>query len=333
MPVNLSTRAVTELNVMVTSCFSEGANDAVNALQDLYSADGTPIATAMDLVRRVSMGQGKEMVFFYPELSFDIADFGAADANPEEGIKFYEHREKAGNYKGQTIPVKLEDFLDDVIGQYRVVFYKLGGTLVRSPLRLIEKTLYDACTGTSIVSGIDGKPLISQQHLQRPGEAYDATRNPYVSNDIVQPGGMTFPNFAALYSAYLGLPDENGVPLEDNIPQWLWFDPDYMGQAMDICFNDRPSTLQGGGNQWKGKVKPMMVRRLKGTGSWGLASSYDALDRSMNYIEREALKMRGLFTNPEDPIVRRERKLTWQVDGRITCGAGHYNKIMRSRKG
>ena len=328
---NLSPRAVRELNVQITACFSDGVNDGVNALLDQYSADGTPLATALDLVRRVPLDTA-EAVLFYPELAFEIEDFGSGDGNPEEGIKFYEHRIAAGNYKGKVIPVNLTDFLDDKIGQYRVVFYKLGGALVRAPLRLIEKTLHLACTGSTITSGIDGKPLLSTQHLRKPQEAYDATVNPYVSNDIVQPGGLTFDNFGSLYSKFLALPDENGIPLEDNFPQYLWGDTDYLGAMMDICFMDRPSGLSGGGNPWKGKCKPMPVRRLQGTGSWGLASSYDALDRPLNYIERETLKMRGLFTNPEDPIVRERRQLKWQVDGRITCGAGKYLKIMSSRK-
>lgn len=327
MPVNLSTRAVTELNVAITACFNEGVNDAINALHDQYSADGTPLATALDLVRRVPLDTA-EAVLFYPELSFEIADFGAGDGTPEEGIKFYEHRIKAGNYKGKNIPVKLEDFLDDKIGQYRVVFYKLGGTLVRAPLRLVEKTLYDACTGSTITNGIDGKPLFHTQHVQKPQEAYHATRNPYVSNKITKGAGLTFTTFAEGYSKFLAIPDESGVPLEDNFPQWLWGDTDYLGTMMDICFLDRPSSLSGGGNPWKGKVKPMPVRRLQGTGIWGLASTFDALDRPLNYVEREALKMRGLYTNPEEPYVRRNRRLEWQVDGRITAGAGHYRKIM-----
>ena len=328
---NLSPQAVRELNVQVTACFNEGVNDALKQMEELYSAEGTPLGTALDLVFRAT-SDTSDNSFLYPEVSFSIQDFGAGDETPEEGIKLYEHRIASGNYKGKTIPVKLVDFEDDKVGQYRVVFYKLGRALVRAPLRLIEQTLYLACTGTTLVSGIDGRPLIDQQHPQKPQEGgAGTTANPYVSNDIVQAAGLTFPNFASAYSAYLGFPDESGIPLEDQLPQWLWFDPLLLGSAMDICFMDRPSSLQGGGNPWKGKVRPLMVRRLQGTGSWGLADCWDGLERPLNYVEREALKFRGLFTNPEDPIVRERRELKWQVDGRIACGPGSYRKIIRSR--
>jgi len=330
MPINLSTQAVRTMNVKLTACFNEGVNDALKQMEDLYSADGTPVGTALDLVYR-SPSDTADNAFLYPEVRFDIQDFGAGDGSPEEGIKLYESRLASGNYKGKIIPVNLTDFEDDKVGQFRVVFYKLGRALVCAPLRLIETTLYTACEGSSL-TGFDGQPLFSQQHPTKPNES-DAgtTANPYVSNDLVQASGLTFPNFAAAYAAFLGIPDESGFPLEDQLPQWLWFDPMLLGQAMDICFMDRPSALSGGGNQWKGKVRPMMVRKLYGTGMWGIADCFDALERPLNYVEREPLKFRGLFTNPEDPIVRERRQLKWQVDGRINAGAGSWRKILRSR--
>lgn len=330
MPAIYSPRAVKELNVALVHCFQEGASAAVTKLQDLYSADGKALSTAMDLVRRVTIDTD-EAVFLYPEMSFNIADFGAGDSSTEEGIKLYEHRQKSGNIKGKLISVPLTSFMDDKIDAMRVIFYKHGGAMVRSPLRLIEQTLHAACTGTTITSGIDGKPLFSTQHVQKPGEAYHSDRNPYVSNDITQSEGMSFANFATLYSKFLAIPDEDGVPDEGNVPEFLWFDPDYLGVAMDICHMDRPSALSGGGNPWRGKVKPMPVRRLQGTGQWGLAGG-DDVDRPMNYVEREALQLRGLYTSPDDPYVRRNRRLEWMVDGRMSCGAGHYRRIIRSRK-
>lgn len=330
MPV-LSIRSVRELNVKLTACFQEGVSDGIAQMNDMYSADGKPLATALDLVYRTGSNT-RDNVFTFPQVSFQIDDFGAGDGTGDEGIKLYETRLDSGNYKGKTIVVSLVDFEDDLVGQYKVVFYRLGRLMVKAPMRLVEGTLYLASTGSTIVSGIDGKPLFSTQHVMKPQEAYDATTNPYVSNDIVQPAGMTFGNFSELYSKFLAIPDEDGIPDEDNLPQYLYFDTDYLGTALDICYLDRPSQLSGGGNPWMGKVKPMPVRRLQGTGQWGLASSWDALDRSLIYVEREALKFRGLFTNPEDPIVRERRQLKWQADGRINCGAGNYRRIIRSRK-
>ena len=126
---NLSVQAVRELNVKVTSCFQEGVNDALKQMEDLYSADGTPLGTALDLVFRAT-SDTSDNSFLYPEMSFSIQDFGAGDDTPEEGIKLYEQRIASGNYKGKVIPVNLVDFEDDKVGQYRVVFYKLGRALV-----------------------------------------------------------------------------------------------------------------------------------------------------------------------------------------------------------
>src|SRR5262245_61887017 len=118
MPANLSTRAVKELNVLLTSAFNEGASDAYAALLDQYNADGMPIATPLELVRRVPTNT-KETAILYPEMSFEVSDFGAGDGNPEEGIKLYETRIESGNYKGKVITVPLADYMDDLIGQFK----------------------------------------------------------------------------------------------------------------------------------------------------------------------------------------------------------------------
>ena len=328
MPINLSSQAVRELNVSLTACFNEGVTDALRQLEEDYESTGMPIGTPLDLVFRAA-SDTSDNSFLFPENSFSIQDFGAGDGTPEEGIKLYEQRIASGNYKGKVIPVNLVDFEDDKVGQYRVVFYKLGRTLATAPMRLVENTLYAACTGSTILS-FDGLPLFSQTHLQKPKESSGAA-NPPVINDYVQAGGLTVANFAALYNNFLAIPDESGFPLEENTPQWLWFDPQYIQAAMDICYMDRPSGEAGGGNPWKGRVKPIICRKLQGTGHWGLANCRDALVRPLIYVEREAMKLRGLFTNPEDPIVRERRQLKWQVDGRINCGGGDYKTIVRSR--
>src|SRR5262245_59302521 len=147
MPVNFSPRVVRELNVDLVACFAEGVNDAINAvLDELGMLDGggaQPIGTVMELARTVTSDTA-DNAFTYPQKDFDIVDFGSGDETPEEGIKLYEHRIASGDYKGKVIPVKLSDYMDDKVGQYRVIFYRFGKMTVLGPLRLVEQTLLNA---------------------------------------------------------------------------------------------------------------------------------------------------------------------------------------------
>lgn len=313
MPITLSSRVVRELNVLLVSMFDMGATDGAKTASDV-----------VDLAYQ-STSDTTENAYTMVDTDFALRDRGDSAEVIVDGIKMYETRLKDGK-KYKMIQVELDAFEDDKVGQYKGVFYKLGMTQALGPSRLMEDTLIAAET-VAPGGNFDGVALISAVHPVKPFETGTATW----ANKLIKPAGLTIDTFAEGYATFQTFPGEDGRPL-NHTPTVLAVEPKYRQIAWDICFSDRPQAGQGGGNSWKGLVRPMVIPALGGIDGWYLADDSSPFERPLIYQERRALRLIPLFASHDDPAVVKSRKLEWIVDGRIGGGYGHANRIMKVTK-
>ncbi|MFS8070776.1 MAG: Mu-like prophage major head subunit gpT family protein, partial [Byssovorax sp.] len=220
--------------------------------------------------------------------------------------------------------IDLADYLDDKVGLYGTAFHQLGTASVVAPYRRVQVFMAD---GGGLVSTIDDEDFFSQTHPQRPKEIGGTDW----SNDLVQAGGLTFTSFAESWAAMCAFPGEDGFTVGSR-PTHLVIEPTDFGIAMDICFSDKPSGLSGGGNPWRGLVTPVVVPEWKGLDIYQLLDCTSTIDRPFIFQEREALKLRPIYTNVEDPWVRDNGKMKWNLQGRHNVGLGNPRRALRSRK-
>ena len=322
MPANISPRIARELNVQLVSCFTEGVNDGIMQVFT-NTADGAAMPNVLECLRFAPSGTAENVYTFAPS-DYSLADDTAGDETPFEGTKMYEQRISSGRFKKREIIVDLADYLDDKIGFYGTTFHTLGTTSVVAPYRKVCSVMAGA---GSLISTIDDVAYFSQAHPQRPKE----TGGTNWSNDLVQTGGLTLDNFGAAWAAMCAFPGEDGKPVGSR-PTHLCVEPADFGKAMDIAFSDRPSGGQGGGNPYKCLVIPVMVPEWAGLGIYQLLDCNSAIERPFVFQEREPLKLRPIYTNPEDAWVRDNGKLKWNLQGRYNVGIGHPRRALRSRK-
>lgn len=314
MPINLSKRVVRELNVQLVTMFDMGAADGAKKASDVID------------IAYQSTSDTAENVYTLVDTDFALRDRADSTEVVVDGVKMYEVRLADGKlYK--MIEVDLDAFEDDKVGQYKGVFYKLGMTQALGPSRLMESTILAAETVSTTGGNYDGVALISTAHPVKPYESGSATW----ANKLVKAAGLTVTTFGEAYAAFQLFPGEDGHPL-NNTPTVVMCDSNYRAIANDICFSDRPTGGQGGGNAWQGLVRPMFVPRLASADGWYLADDSSALERPFIFQERRPLRLVPLFASHEDPAVIKSRKLGWIVDGRIGAGYGHANRILKVTK-
>ena len=318
MPSMITPRVARELNVSLMACFSAGVNNGITKV--FRSLNGAQLPNAMECVRFTTTDTA-EAVYAYAPSDYSIADETSGDEAPFDGAKMYESRLASGGYKQRDYIVPLTDFADDRVGLFQVVFHQAGTSTIVAPYRRIVDTMANGRNLTCF----DGKSLFSQIHPQRPGE----TGGTAWSNDLVQAGGLTFSTFADAWTAMVSFPGEDGKPVGSR-PTHLLVGPEYRGIAMDICLNDRPSGLSGGGNPWLNEVIPVIVPEFSGI--YMLLDCSDEMEMPFVYSEREPLRMLPLYTNPMDPWVRQNKRLVWSLQGRYNVGVGHPRRALLSRK-
>ncbi|MFT3773006.1 MAG: Mu-like prophage major head subunit gpT family protein [Minicystis sp.] len=311
MAINLSPRVVKELNVLLVSMFDQGAHDAAKKMSPV-------LETAY-----FSTSDTTENVYTFAQADFELRDRGDSAETIVDGVKFYESRVKDGK-KYKIIEVDLDAFEDDKVGQYATVFYRLGTTQALGPSRLLEDTILNAESLTCY----DGKALVATNHEVKPFEGGTAW-----ANKLVKSAGLTFATFQDGWAAMQQFPDENGRPA-GRTPTILMVDPSNRQIAWDICYSDRPLNQSGGGNPWKGEVRPMIVPffGIQDPGTWYLIDDSSARERPFIFQERKALRLIPLFSSHDDWHVLKSRKLSWMVDGRIGAGAGYPSTILKVTK-
>jgi phage major head subunit gpT-like protein len=285
------------------------------------TADGQAMPNIMECVRMVT-NDSAQGIYTYAPSDYSLYDDTAGDETPFEGTKMYESRIQSGRFKKREIICDLADFSDDKVGQFRTQFHTLGTTSVVAPYRKIVSTML-----ANPVSTIDDVTFFSQAHPQRPKEAGGTNW----SNDLVQAGGLDLTTFGVAWAAMCAFPGEDGLPVGAR-PTHLCVEPADFGMAMDICFNPFPSGLSGGGNKWKGLVIPVVVPEWANQGIWQLLDCNSSIELPYIFQEREPLKLRPIYTNPEDAWVRDHGKLKWNLQGRYNVGVGHPRRALRSRK-
>lgn len=314
MPINLRPRAAKELNVRLFTAFEQGA--AVAAQQTSH----------VDEVFRKTTIDTSEGVYLYPQKSFDLRKRLKGDEFETDGVKMYEARLPSGEGDYLAIEVDLNKYQDDKVGEFGVVFYRLGFAAAFAPSELCEEfILNDAATTTCY----DGGYLLAQNHPQRPKE----TGGTAWSNDIVQAGGLTFQNFSLAVAAMKEFPREDKGKSAKSRPTKLKVPPVYEGIGRDICYNDRPSGMQGGGNPWVGQYELEVVENWAGDTRkpWFLFDDRDPMAMPAIFQEREPVALKPVLTDPSNPLVLMNRKLIWMVEGRLAVGPGDPTKILRSR--
>lgn len=310
MAITLSSRVVSELNVLLVSMFDKGASDAAKRTSDVINL---AYATGSDTTTNV---------YTMVDSDFSLRERGDSAEMIVDGVKMYETRVKNGDFY-KLIEVDLNAFEDDKVGQFGSVFYKLGQAQAVGPSRLMEDTILASET-VAPLGNYDGVALISTAHPLKPGESGSTTW----SNKLTKSAGLTFTTFAEAYAAFQAFPGEDGRPL-GNLPTVLVCAPEYRQIAHDICFSDRPQDGSGGGNAWKGEVRPMIVPRLSTADGWYLADDSSSMERPWIFQERRALRMTPLFSSHEDPAVLKSHKLSWMVDGRLGAGYGYANRVIK----
>ena len=310
MAITLSPRVVQELNVLLVSMFDMGAADAAKRSSDVLD------------VSYVSTSDTAQNVYTMIDSDFALRDRSDSAETIVDGVKLYETRVKDGK-KYKLIEVDLDAFEDDKVGQYKGVFYRLGMTQALGPSRLMEDTILASET-VAPLGNYDGVALISTAHPVKPFEGGVTTW----ANKLVKAAGLNINTFAEAYAAFQLFPGEDGRAL-NNTPTVLMVDPNYRQIAHDICFSDLPQAGQGGGNSWKGEIRPMIVPRLASQDGWYLVDDSSSLERPWIFQERRPLRMIPLFSSHEDPAVIRSRKLSWIVDGRIGGGYGYANRVLK----
>ncbi len=313
MAITLSPRVVQELNVLLVSMFDMGAGDAAKKASDV-----------LDLAY-VNTSDTAENAYTIVDTDFALRDRADSAEVIVDGVKLYETRVKDGK-KYKLIEVDLDAFDDDKVGQYKGVFYRLGMAQALGPSRLMEDVIL-ASEVAAPGGNFDGVPLISTAHPVKPFEGGAATW----ANKLVISAGLNINTFAQAYSAFQKFPGEDGRP-QNNTPTVLMVDPDNRQIAWDICYSDRPQAGSGGGNSWKGQIRPMIVPQLSTADGWYLVDDSSSLERPWIFQERRPLRMIPLFSSHEDPHVIKSRKLQWIVDGRIGGGYGYASKVLKVTK-
>lgn len=322
MPPNITPRVARELNVLLMTCFTTGVNEGIMAVFQ-SSDDGKPLPNALECVRFTTSNTA-ENAYTYAPSDYTLYDDTSGDETRFEGVKMYEQRIASGDYKKREVIAKLSDVLDDRVSLYETQFHTLGTTTVVAPYRRVVDTMANA---GSIITSIDDVAFFSQAHPQRPKESGGTAW----SNDIVQPAGLTYDNFGIAWAKMCEFPGEDGRPVGAR-PTHLLVEPADFGIAMDIAYNDRPSGLQGGGNKWKGLVTVVVVPEWAGRGEFQLHDCRSSIERPFIFQEREALKLRPIYTDPESAWVRDNNRMKWNLQGRYNVGVGHPRRALRSRK-
>lgn len=322
MPSNITPRVARELNVQLTACFTEGVNNGIMQVFE-NTTDGKPMPNLMECVRIVANNSAVG-IYTYAPSDYTLYDDTLGDETPYEGVKMYEHRIQSGRFKKREVIVDLADFQDDLVDQYKTQFHTLGTTTVVAPYRRVAST---ASGAGSLVSTIDDVAFFSQAHPQRPKEAGGTNW----SNDIVQASGLSIANFGTAWATMCTFPGEDGKPVGAR-PSHLCVEPADFGVAMDICYSDKPSGLSGGGNPWRGLVTPVIVPEWAGLLQYQLLDCRNAIEMPYILQEREALKLRPIYVNPEESWVRDNGKLKWNLQGRYNVGLGHPRRALRSRR-
>jgi phage major head subunit gpT-like protein len=320
MPITYSPAVVRELNQRLVMMFDLGAGDAAKR--------SSPV---MELCY-VDTSDTAQNVYTLVDSDFQLRDRGDSAEMIVDGVKLYEAALKDGK-KYKIIQVDLDKLEDDKVGQYKAVFYKLGMTQALGPTRLVEDTMLAA---TSTAPGgnngqpgnYDGVPLISTAHPVRPFDA----GSPTWANKLVRGAGLTFATFQEAYAAMENFPSEDGrIGGAGSKATILVTHAGNRQIANDICSGALPFGQQGGGNPWKGEIRPMIVPFLSTDAnfSFELIDDRSSLERPYIYQERRALRLVPLFSSHEDSVVMKTRKLEWMVDGRLGAGYGYANKVIR----
>jgi phage major head subunit gpT-like protein len=316
MPITFSPRVVRELNVLVVSCFDEGAYDGAQMRSNILS------------LARQTTSDSRENIYTYTSKDFSLRSRGYVEVMAEyEGVKFFEHRiSNEDVYRG--LEVDLNAWEDDKVDQYQSILYTLGATSAVGPSEKVEDLLAIAHTSDPKVVCYDGQPLISDAHPVRVGE----TTGGVWSNEIIAP--LDFDSFAEAVALMRKFPREDPGTRTKTMgakPTKLLVAPEYQQISFDICYSDKPFEKAGGGNPWKGHVEVEIIDNWHDTGLWQLHDDRLSKERAAIYQERKPLTLRPTRTNPEDPWVIENRKLRWFLDGRIAAGVGHPGRVVGGR--
>jgi phage major head subunit gpT-like protein len=312
MAIEISPQLADELNVQLIALFEQGGQEAAELTSDVLSV--CYLATS-DTVENVYT--------FAPEVR------GLRD-RPEgtnemviDAVKLYDGR-LVNKDKYRAISVQINDFRDDKIGKYRVVFLMTGESAAVGPSREVESVI----VGAESIIGYDDVAFYSDAHPRQP----KVSGSPTWSNKFTKASGLTFTTFGEVFSGMMAFPDEDGKSAGSR-PNILAISPDDLGMGMDITTNEFPSGLSGGKNPWlKYGVELMVVPNWAGLGFWDVYDIRSSWRRPFVFQEREQVAILPLYTNPDGAYERLNRQLLWLVEGRFAAGVGYPNKAARVRK-
>lgn len=214
-----------------------------------------------------------------------------------------------------TMEIDRNDLEDDLAGIYARKAELMGDAAARWPDDVVVAQLIAATTTVCY----DGQPFFNGSH---PVDIDDTSQGTF--SNLLTSRALTQANFNFAYKTMQQYKGESGKPLEVT-PTLLVVGPDNRQAALEIT--QAGLIAQGLGSSTgaaaptninMGEVKPLILPRLidDTAGAWYLAST-DRI-KPLIFQQRQAPKP-VMMIDPQNPIVFRERKLTWGVEAR---GAG-----------
>jgi len=216
-----------------------------------------------------------------------------------------------------VIDVALNDFKDDKIEKYDVVARDLGTAAVTGPAIDLEELMIVADDAAALC--YDGKPLFATDHPVNPSKSSSGTW----ANKFVKPAGLTYDTFGQVFQSFLKFPSQTPGKVAGSQPSHLLVGPNDWIMANDICFNEKPSGLQGANNPWtKFGIQPMLVANWT-RDAWMMLDARKPTKRAFVFQEREAAQMVPSGIDPNGALEWERNTLRWIVKGRSAPGYGY----------
>lgn len=316
MAIEVTPANLTALNVMLVSLFDEGLTEA-----ELEQS------AIMETAFVGPSGSAANIYTFHPNQARLIKKLRDSDELKVRGVNVYSQRVE-NDRREDVVEVHRDHIADDLVGQYAGMFSDLGRATALAPSQALEQVHIDG-TDTTLGLCYDGHPFFSgaansEAHPIKPFQSGSATQ----VNWLVQAAGLTFTTFATGYATMEGFQGEDGKSAGSR-PNLLLVSPEYRGIGMDICYNDRPSTLSGGGNPWLGKCDLMVIQNWTGLNRWELIDNRQPRRRPFVRQEREAFALYSQISDTDESVFARDT-YRYKVTGRDGTGYGYWYKALLS---
>lgn len=220
-----------------------------------------------------------------------------------------------------TMEISRNDLEDDLAGIYGRKAELMGDAAARWPDDLVVAQLIAATTTVCY----DGQPFFNGSH---PVDIDDTSQGTF--SNLLTSRTLNQANFNFAYKTMQQYKGESGKPLEVT-PTMLIAGPDNRQAALEICKAGLIAQIaknvaasenvaaSAPTNVNQGEVTPLILPRLidDTAGAWYLVST-DRV-KPLIFQQREAPRQ-VMMTDPQNPVVFRERKLTWGVEARGAAG-------------